>query len=396
MIPPLTITVGPKNGQLTGSDDRVLQAGIDYLAALGGGTLKVLPGTYRMNNALYLRSNIRIEGSGDKSVLLKNPSVRAKLAEDSDWYLQTITLENTKGFDVGYGVCLQAENPHNGGKNVIKRTLVGRDGNTFTLDRQIEKNFWIDHQATAVTLFPIISGQHVRDCEIVNITLDGDRDHNENFNGNYGGGIFMQNCEKILIDAVTSRNYNGDGFSWQICPDVTVTNCRSINNADLGLHPGSGSLRPVMKNNHIEGTNIGIFFCWGVKNGLAENNRILDVKSFGVSIGHRDTENLVRKNTILRSGKAGVLFRAERNADRCGHRNVIEENLITDSGPADGVAIDVQGQTDAITLRNNKLTETRGANHRTGVRIGPEAGKVALEKNGFRGFARDVEDQRKR
>ena len=73
MIPPLSITVGPKNAQLTGTDDRVLQAGVDYLAALGGRTLRILPGTYHLNNAVDLRNNICIEGSGDKSILIKNP-----------------------------------------------------------------------------------------------------------------------------------------------------------------------------------------------------------------------------------------------------------------------------------------------------------------------------------
>ena len=64
----LSITVGREDGQINGSDDRAIQAAIDYLAALGGGTLKLLPGTYHLNNAIYLRSSIRIEGSGDETV----------------------------------------------------------------------------------------------------------------------------------------------------------------------------------------------------------------------------------------------------------------------------------------------------------------------------------------
>ena len=33
--------------------------------------------------------------------------------------------------------------------------------------------------------------------------------------------------------------------------------------------------------------------------GLAENNTMLDNKRFGVSIGHNDTDNLVRNNEVL-------------------------------------------------------------------------------------------------
>ncbi|MBC8116634.1 MAG: hypothetical protein H7062_19750, partial [Candidatus Saccharimonas sp.] len=39
----LTITVGQKEGDLIGSSHKVLQAAVDYVARLGGGTVKVLP-----------------------------------------------------------------------------------------------------------------------------------------------------------------------------------------------------------------------------------------------------------------------------------------------------------------------------------------------------------------
>ena len=40
----LTVTVGPAKADLIGDDHRVLQAAVDYVAALGGGTVHVLPG----------------------------------------------------------------------------------------------------------------------------------------------------------------------------------------------------------------------------------------------------------------------------------------------------------------------------------------------------------------
>ena len=39
----MTITVGPKKADLVGSSDRVIQAAVDYIARLGGGTVKILP-----------------------------------------------------------------------------------------------------------------------------------------------------------------------------------------------------------------------------------------------------------------------------------------------------------------------------------------------------------------
>src|SRR4051812_36861686 len=67
----LTVTVGPQKADLVGNTEKVLQAAVDYMAAAGGGTVRVLPGTYHFRNAVYLRNGIRILGSGDDSVLLK-------------------------------------------------------------------------------------------------------------------------------------------------------------------------------------------------------------------------------------------------------------------------------------------------------------------------------------
>src|SRR5262245_58578185 len=44
----VTVTVGPRDADLVGSTDRVLQAAVDYVARKGGGTVHILPGTYRM------------------------------------------------------------------------------------------------------------------------------------------------------------------------------------------------------------------------------------------------------------------------------------------------------------------------------------------------------------
>jgi uncharacterized protein YunC (DUF1805 family) len=195
---------------------------------------------------------------------------------------------------------------------------------------------------------------------------------------------------QVLIRKVTARENNGDGISWQICHDVTVEDCHSYNHAGLGLHPGSGSQRPIMRRNKLERCQIGLFFCWGVKYGLAEENTILDIKGEGISIGHRDTDNLVRKNLVRNSGKTGILFRPERGASFCGHRNVIEQNKIENSGAVDGVAIDVQGGTEQVTLRENDIRELRDAGERIGVRLGKETRQIRLDGNRFTGLKHEV------
>src|SRR5262245_41369589 len=84
----LTVSVGPAKADLVGSNEKVIQAGVDYVARFGGGTVKILPGVYRLRNAIYLQSKVRLVGSGKETVLFKEPSVTTKLAADSDWYDQ--------------------------------------------------------------------------------------------------------------------------------------------------------------------------------------------------------------------------------------------------------------------------------------------------------------------
>ena len=63
--------------------------------------------------------------------------------------------------------------------------------------------------------------------------------------------------------------------------------------------------------------------CWGVKHGIAENNRILNNHQYGISIGHRDTDNIIRLNQIEGSGEVGITFRNEPNEGRSPHRNIV-------------------------------------------------------------------------
>ncbi len=385
----LSITIGPANADIVGSTDKAIQAAVDYMARLGGGTVKVQPGTYRLRNAIYLQSKVRLLGVGADTVLVKEPSTTTKLGEDSDWYDQEITLADPAGFAVGDGICLRARAAGKSSDDIAKRTLIARTGGRFKLDRPLRENFWRLGNATVSTLFPLVTGEFISDIAIENLVLDGNRANNANLDGNYAGCIWLQDCSRVVIRGVTARNYNGDGISWQICHDVLVENCTSEGNAQLGLHPGSGSQRPVIRNNRIVGNDIGIFFCWGVKYGLADQN-FIENNRVGVSIGHRDTDNLVSRNEILRSREVGVLFRPERGKDFAGHRNRIEQNRIVDTGGTNAVAVDVQGGTEAILLRGNEIQETRGAAQRVAVRLGAETRDIKLDGNRVSGFATEV------
>jgi hypothetical protein len=390
----VTVSVGPKDADQVGTTEKALQAAVDYVARLGGGTVQILPGTYRLRNSIFLASKVRLLGSGPDSALVKEPSITTKLAEDSDWFDQEITLAEAAGFSIGDGVCLRTKNQSGGGGKVLKRTLVANDGRRFKLDRPLRENLWLLGESTCASLFPILSGENISEVAIENLALDGNKERNDNLDGNHAGCIFLQDCSRIAIRGVTARNYNGDGISWQVCHDVTVENCHSHDHTGLGLHPGSGSQRPVIKNNRLEHNDIGLFFCWGVKYGLAEGNKVFGSRSYGISIGHRDTENLIVENEVVHSAKVGVLFRPERGKNFAPHRNTLERNRIVDSGSESGVAVDVQGETQDVTIAGNEIRETRGPAQRIGIRLGSTTSEVHLADNRFSGLSRDLEDLR--
>lgn len=393
----LTLTVGTdgKHADLAGRDDKVIQAALAHVARLGGGTVRLLPGTYTLRGAVVLPSRVRLIGSGPETILTKIPSRTSALSDDSDWYDREITLEDSRGFQVGDGVVLRAKNPDHGGATVIKRTLVARSGNRFRLDAGLRENLWLAGKPTCTAMFPLLTAERAADVVIENLALDGDKANNERLDGNYAGCIFLQDCNRFTICGVTARNYNGDGISFQICHDVLVEDCHCHDNADLGVHPGSGSQRPMIRGNRLERNTIGLFWCWGVRHGLAEKNRIEGNRNYGISIGHRDTDNVIRDNDVRASGKVGLLFRDESNGrDFWPNRNRVEANRITDSGGDDGLAIDIQGRTHDVRITGNHLRETRGSARRTGVRIAPEARAIVLADNRFEGFATELLDRR--
>ena len=167
--------------------------------------------------------------------------------------------------------------------------------------------------------------------------------------------------------------------------------------AALGIHPGSGSQRPVVRGCIARGNGSdGLFLCWRVRHGLFEENQLLENGGFGVSIGHKDSDNLLRRNLVRGNARHGFYFRNEAEG-MAGHRNRIEENTIEDNGrEGEAAAIAIDGETGGTVIRGNTIRDTRAGDarrQRTAVRIGAKAGEVTVEGNKIEAD-REVEDLR--
>ena len=389
------IRVGIKDADIIGSDNRALQAAVDYIAGLGGGTVEIGPGEFLMHDSLHLRSFVLVRGTQGKTILRKGNGVNSPLTLDGDFGEQQFTVQDATGFEVGFGVAVWDDIA--GGFHTTVARITGRNGNTFSIDKPLMADCMVDKKAQAATVFPVVSGYDLRGSRIENLTIEGSKQSNVYLNGCRGAGIFLYRGYGTVIENCSIENYNGDGISFQQSNDVTVSHCFCENNTQLGIHPGSGSQRPIVrdciaKNN---GTD-GLFLCWRVRHGLFENNILEGNGRFGISIGHKDTDNLIQRNRVLRNGEDGVFFRDE-SFGMAAHRNRIEENVIEDNGTKRASAgIRIRGETDGLVFENNTIRDTRrdpAQTQTTGVLIEKRVGSVTLLDNRINA-TKAIDDQR--
>jgi hypothetical protein len=345
-MPAAEIRVGVDDGDIRGSDHKALQAAVDYVARQGGGTVHIGGGRYLMRNALILRDNVRIVGVPAKTILAACDGAKVRLAADGDCNERQITVENPAAFRVGDGVSIQDEHVGDGFE-VTTATLTGQvDSNTFSISAPLYLDYMVRQKATARLVFPVVGGWNVKNATVEGLTIAGNREHSEPLNGCRGGGIYLFQCEGITIRNCTVGNYNGDGISFQVSQHVTVEKCVCSNNAGLGLHPGSGSQHPIVRNNRsLNNGRDGLFVCWRVKHGLFEGNEVRGNRGSGISIGHKDTDNVFRMNDVIGNGRSGLLFRNELEA-MGAHRNVFENNRFLDNG----LMHDVKGLKEPIVI----------------------------------------------
>ncbi len=391
------IRVGQTNADFLGTDNRALQAAVDYVGGLGGGVVEIGPGEYAMRDSLHLRSFVTVRGTPGQTVLRKAAGTSSPLAIDGDFGEEQVTVADASGFDVGCGLAVWDAKA--GGFHITVARITARNGNTLAIDRPLMADCMAGNGARAATVFPVVSGRDIEGARVEHLIIEGNREQNPPLDGCRGGGIYLYRAFGTFIEDCTVRSYNGDGISFQQSNDVTVTGCVSENNAALGLHPGSGSQRAtvrgcVARNN---GTD-GLFLCWRVRHGVFEENILEGNRRYGISIGHKDTDNLLQRNQVRDNFADGICFRNE-TVGMAGHRNRIEDNVIENNGRDRQVGgILIQGETQGVILKNNRIRDTRAPDARrqtVGIQLDEKVGPVIMEGNAIDAGVQ-VRDQRNR
>lgn len=375
--PAVQITVGIQNADIIGSDNRALQAAVDYVANLGGGVVTIGPGEYLMRDSLHLRSRVTVRGFGARTVLKKDREVRSPLAADGDFGEAAITVSDLAGFEIGRGVYVASKTQRY--FHGVCATILNARSNYFTLSRPMNADIMVVDGGFAATVFPVVSGYNLQDARVEGLTIDGNKAENPTkVDGCRAAGIFLYRGDNCEIRDCVVRDYNGDGISFQQSNDVKVESCVVERCAGLGLHPGSGSQRPTIKGCRAIGNgDDGLFFCWRVRGGLADGNLLENNTGYGMSIGHKDSDNVVRNNTIVGNKRGGVYWRAEQEP-MAAHRVRFENNVVRDNH---GWGIFIDGVTHGTILRSNLIEDTSAGLQKIGIRIGKRVGEVVLEGN---------------
>lgn len=373
-------------------DVPAIQAAVDRLAARsGGGTVRLAPGAYLLNDAIQLQSNVTLLGSGCDTILRKPPSRSTHLVEDSDGFQSHVVVESADGIEPGSGVVIDGKCPRYGRRIFNYHRVIGRDGNRLTLDRRLGESYWIEGGFKLHTVHPMIHGRRVNNAKVRDLLIEGNSQTNVKLFGEADGAVSFIESSHVQVRNVAVHDFNGSAFSWQTTEDFDIRECASLNCTELGLHPGGGAPRSIIENNRVEGGVCGVFLCWGVSNSVVRGN-VLIGNEYGISLGHRDTDNCIESNRMERSTVVGMRFRESANPSRNAHRNRIVANSFMDCGPADfPLAVDLQSKVHSIVFERNKFHESRNSTFSIGMKVGENVRELSLQDNSFDGFAVDVQ-----
>lgn len=352
-----SLSVGQDSCDIKGFTNVHIQGAVDRLGLLGGGTVELSEGTFRMADSLHLRSNVTVRGQGEKTVLRKNAMKKAAVIAHLGFGHYDLIVDTPDVFELGDGV--MAYDDHAFAFYTTVSTLVAREGDTWITNRPHNHDYTHRSHGGVVTLFPVVSASDITDAVLEGLSIDGNKNENPlRLTGCRGGGFFAIRSNRIAVRHVTVRDYHGDGFSFQTCDDVEIAHSTAEQCVENGFHPGSGSNRfHIHHGTSRNNGGCGLFYCLRVRDSILEDCVLEDNGGHGVSIGSRDTGHRNRRLTIRNNGGSGIFFRPD-DAINSPHGNHIEECVIEENvakGGADDAEILLQGQPKDVRIHGNRI-----------------------------------------
>ena len=384
---PRILTVAQSgSADVVGNDSAALQKAAGMLKP--GDTLRIGAGTYDMQDSLFVPSGVTVRGVAGQTILKKSRGVESALIEDGDYGETMLVVAEPEKFRPGMGVSIVDDNLKSGWDISVSSVTAVKPPylliNPMTLRDYDRERL----HAKVRNVYPILCVMDAESVVLEDLTVDGNRAENGYIDGCRGGAIYLYRVRNVTVRNCVARNYNGDGISFQITDGVQVLNSESYGHAGYGIHPGTGSARPLVQDCRMHHNGkIGLFLCWRVRHGRFENNIIEDNGQYGVSIGHKDTDNEFLHNTIARNGSSGLYFREE-SLQNSGHRNTFRKNRVFDNGSGrEGYGFYIAPHAGDLVIEDNEIAETRqtGGTQRVGIFKAEGAGAVSAAKNKMSG-----------
>lgn len=386
------ITVGGSDADIPAFTSRAIQIALHAVRERGGGVVKLNPGTFQIIGPVRLSSNISLVGSGKSTILKKCDGFKTSFVIDADWGMLKAEVKDVSGFQKGMGIQLY-DDKHNQGWDVTTAVITDIQDRMIYFDNQTVNDYSADLNGTITNGCSVLEVFASENVKIADLVIDGNKSTNDYLNGCRGGGIYIHQSKNCTLENILINEFNGDSFSWQITENITVKGCEASNGGGLGFHPGTGSDHSIVENcisHHNQGD--GIFLCWRVQNGIFRNNTVYANRN-GISIGHKDTDNLFDNNRVYENANHGVFFRNE-NEQNSGHRNVFTNNVIENNGMSrESCGFYIGGETHDITITNNTICSTGRGNQTTAILVGKKSSKITAKDNQIAGSKELVQEK---
>jgi hypothetical protein len=361
----------------------VIQEAIDGLGGRGGKI--VLPKMeIELDRGIELRSNVTLVGQGRDTVLRMAPGRIYPLSGYHNYGMFDVPLIYTDGLMPGMTVTVR-DNRHGGFFETFAR-VTWVDGNWVGLDRGLHSDYHAEESPILVTAFPMVFGVGVEDAGLHGVTLDGRRgDQPAGIGACRGAAVYFIRSHNVTVSDVVESDFAGEGLGFQMCSQVHISDCSVAGNAGNGFHPGAGSTGSSFENCVADGNDAaGFFFCVRANHISVRDSTFVNNAGPGVSVGTRDSDNLIEGCRMRRNGGPGLLFREARRpveVHTCRVRHcVVEDNALTH-----GLGqVAILGDAHELCLEHNVIL---GSPEResAGLYIAPAAINIWLQDNEIRG-----------
>jgi len=363
--PEKMISVGGITADIHGYTNEAIQLAVDAMPAEGG-TVSLNAGKFRIKAPVRLKSNVKLIGSGQETILKRIDGYHSKFIVDADFGELKLTVEDASGFDVGMSIQV-TNDTYSECWDVSTGVITDIVDNVIYIDTHLIRDYDCEKNGLVTNAGSCISVLNAQNVIISKLRIEGNKEKNDLLDGCNGGGIAILKSKFVTVEDVQVRNFNGEGITWQITENVTVKNCEISGCSNMGLHPGTGSPNSLIEGNNSYNNKVGMFICWRVHHSLVIDNQFHHNSDCGISTGHKDSDVTFKNNHIFENNNNGVYFRDE-DPKNSPHRNSFINNVVENNGnEKGGYGFFFNGNALGVLLENNIIRDNKTGTQKAAI-----------------------------